>query len=803
MDSGRADNGASHSRFQPSSSSDPAPLPSVSSLTPPHSPSASSSSSTLAIAPSLSDIHTAAANEDGDETAAPPSVAPIASTSSARRVGRPRKRKSSADEETAGGGSVSLQTSKRVDSKADKQRRVSEAAELRTSTRRIQKELADLAVDQPPNCSAAPIAKDNLYEWLGTIMGPEGSPYHGGIFYLNIAFPVDYPFKAPVIRFNTKIYHCNINSQGHVCVTGDHRVMTRIGWRSIRSVMVGDEVMSFNTISYAMEWKPVLSVTSHLRDSKEPADQLYRMQGSGMDVIATRDHRMLLARLTSPKQHTGDGLQSTKPIGYETVGDLLHPNLTYTRPSLSTVTSFAHSPVRAVICAGINKQPGVKLVIAGLERVCEWWWEKDGQLGFMKFIGFWLGDGHLDVAHGFVCIGQKRVETVQWLSMVLLPRVFPRWWHRNPNSYEPAQYNYAIRCPPLCNYLRMMAVGPLGYNPRDPDETRSFPHFKFSMDLAAEERKSCYYLPNDGIGSVSTWTEKAMLAAFTAGELERDGMSDSPLLDAAGGAWDGCVSGGPAWAEVPDWADVADWQEVADWDDDADKVKELKHHRASESRVGAIVQCNDALWHLDIDGHWFYIKRWMGDEQQIASVYSQLSRTQAIALLEGFCRADGKWASSIQYDDDGEPTGCWQCSNSSMPLIDHLQLTGQLAGAAVELHLHTRAGKTTTIDGRTVFFNVDHWTLLYSFTKLMRGTPFPTAPFAEPVDVSRNVDARGYYGYEDDGWVYCITVDEDGGSNCNFLTQRRCSKRKESGVDCIRAHSVFIGNCLDILKDNW
>ena len=53
-------------------------------------------------------------------------------------------------------------SSKRVDSKADKQRRVSDAAERRTSTRRIQKELADLAVDQPPNCSAAPVAKDNL-----------------------------------------------------------------------------------------------------------------------------------------------------------------------------------------------------------------------------------------------------------------------------------------------------------------------------------------------------------------------------------------------------------------------------------------------------------------------------------------------------------------------------------------------------------------------------------------------------------------------------------------------------------------
>ncbi|XP_029496393.2 ubiquitin-conjugating enzyme E2 D4-like [Oncorhynchus nerka] len=83
--------------------------------------------------------------------------------------------------------------------------------------KRIQKELHDLQRDPPAQCSAGPVGED-LFHWQATIMGPTDSPYQGGVFFLTIHFPTDYPFKPPKVAFTTKIYHPNINSNGSICL---------------------------------------------------------------------------------------------------------------------------------------------------------------------------------------------------------------------------------------------------------------------------------------------------------------------------------------------------------------------------------------------------------------------------------------------------------------------------------------------------------------------------------------------------------------------------------------------------------
>ena len=87
--------------------------------------------------------------------------------------------------------------------------------------KRLKKEYLNFQKDPPSNCSGGPITQNNIlnyYNWRAIITGPEGTPYHNGIWTLNIQFPPNYPFKPPYIFFKTPIYHPNISSKGEICL---------------------------------------------------------------------------------------------------------------------------------------------------------------------------------------------------------------------------------------------------------------------------------------------------------------------------------------------------------------------------------------------------------------------------------------------------------------------------------------------------------------------------------------------------------------------------------------------------------
>lgn len=84
---------------------------------------------------------------------------------------------------------------------------------------RILKEIEEIYREPLDYITAGPIDDDNIYHWEATIYGPEDSDYKNGVFLLDIKIPKDYPFKPPICKFKTKIYHPNINPyNGNICV---------------------------------------------------------------------------------------------------------------------------------------------------------------------------------------------------------------------------------------------------------------------------------------------------------------------------------------------------------------------------------------------------------------------------------------------------------------------------------------------------------------------------------------------------------------------------------------------------------
>ena len=86
--------------------------------------------------------------------------------------------------------------------------------------RRIRRELENysksnkrgISLEQDPRYSG------DLFRLLGSIIGPENTPYEDSLYFLSIKLPIDYPWKPPKVTFLTPIYHPNINKVGENCL---------------------------------------------------------------------------------------------------------------------------------------------------------------------------------------------------------------------------------------------------------------------------------------------------------------------------------------------------------------------------------------------------------------------------------------------------------------------------------------------------------------------------------------------------------------------------------------------------------
>ena len=114
------------------------------------------------------------------------------------------------------------------------------------SSERIRQEFTDL-MNNPITeigCTLGLPEEGNYYKWRATLLGPSDTPYKGGIFFLEIVFPQDYPNSKPMVYFLTPIYHLNVNS---------HKVdnLAHLG------------IVTYSTVNW---WKPEYTIRKVLTD---------------------------------------------------------------------------------------------------------------------------------------------------------------------------------------------------------------------------------------------------------------------------------------------------------------------------------------------------------------------------------------------------------------------------------------------------------------------------------------------------------------------------------------------------------
>lgn len=99
--------------------------------------------------------------------------------------------------------------------------------------KRLIRDFKRLQQDPPEGVNASPQA-ENIMQWNALMFGPDGTVWDGGVFKLSMEFSEDYPNKAPVVKFTTRMFHPNSarpclarRAAGWCCWEGGRRATCR------------------------------------------------------------------------------------------------------------------------------------------------------------------------------------------------------------------------------------------------------------------------------------------------------------------------------------------------------------------------------------------------------------------------------------------------------------------------------------------------------------------------------------------------------------------------------------------------
>ncbi|XP_029650930.1 ubiquitin-conjugating enzyme E2 J2 [Octopus sinensis] len=118
-----------------------------------------------------------------------------------------------------------------------------------TATARLKQDYMRIIKDPVPYVEAVPLPS-NILEWHYTVVGPENSPYEGGMYHGKLIFPREYPFKPPSIYMLTPSGRFKCNTRLCLSISDFHPDTWNPAW-SVSTILTG-------LLSFMLEKSPTL-----------------------------------------------------------------------------------------------------------------------------------------------------------------------------------------------------------------------------------------------------------------------------------------------------------------------------------------------------------------------------------------------------------------------------------------------------------------------------------------------------------------------------------------------------------------
>ncbi len=102
-------------------------------------------------------------------------------------------------------------------------------------SRRLREEFKRMLKVYPPRGSPIKwlIVDNNLHHYVATIKGKSATPYENGQWKISVDLPPEYPFKPPIVNFQTPIWHQNISIGETRWKWGSNVCLSLINWNNI------------------------------------------------------------------------------------------------------------------------------------------------------------------------------------------------------------------------------------------------------------------------------------------------------------------------------------------------------------------------------------------------------------------------------------------------------------------------------------------------------------------------------------------------------------------------------------------